>query len=353
MRTIKKFVIVCMTAATATLLFSCKKNSDSKETSGIESSSVTAEVSAWDKLNDKEKDFYNSLEKEGHTIKKDTGYVYIDAAGYEDDHGRTYGDDGIVITYWFGDEDIVHVPEEIDGKKVVNVANALMRKYGDTNDKYHNLGYLPPEIKELYFPEDFQEIYCGFDHFEALEKIELPKSQTEIQFCAFGYCLSLKEFTCPDGITIIDRRAFESCESMMTFTFNNGLKTIEDDAFAFCESLEKLEFPDTLESIGIQSFQGCTSLKEVNIPSKVKTIPKRAFFFCQSLETVNLPEGVTTINSEAFARCDNLKEIYIPESVTEIAENAFEECYDLSIKGKSGSYAEEYAKENGIDFIAE
>lgn len=348
MNTIKRFLIIFMAAATAISLASCGKDAVSE----VNSASKT-EVSAWDKLNDKEKEFYKNLEKDGHIIEKETGYVYIDAAGYEDDHGRTYGDEGIVITYWFGNEDIVHVPEEIDGKKVVNVANAVMRKYGDTNDTYHNLGYIPSEIKELYFPENFQEIYCGFDHFEALEKIELPKSQTVIQYCAFEHCLSLKDFICPDGITIIDDRAFSHCESMMLFTFNNGLKTIGKDAFIGCKSLEKLEFPDTLESIGVQSFQNCKSLKEINIPSKLKIIPKRAFFYCESLDAVNLSEGVTTIDSEAFGGCYSLKEIYIPESVTEISENAFDECDNLSIKGKSGSYAEEYAKGNGFNFIVE
>lgn len=58
-------------------------------------------------------------------------------------------------------------------------------------------------IRELYFPEDFQEIYCAFDHFETLEKITLPKSQTEIQYGSFRYCINLKEFICPDDITII------------------------------------------------------------------------------------------------------------------------------------------------------
>lgn len=108
----KKIIAVLIAALTAMSLISCGKDSASDVSSGI-----NAEVSVWDKLNDKEKNFYENLEKKGHTIKKDTGYVYIDAAGYEDEWGRTYGDEGIVISYWFGDDKIVHVPEEIDGKK--------------------------------------------------------------------------------------------------------------------------------------------------------------------------------------------------------------------------------------------
>lgn len=347
MRTIKKFVIVCMTAATAMLLFSCKKNSDSTETSSIESSSVTAEVSAWNSLNDSQQAYYEELKKIGQTITED-GYAYIEAKGYVDEWGKEYGNEGIVITSYFGTETIVNVPTEIDGKKVVGHTYDAFRKISEEGDKFD----MTFEIKELYYPDHFPEISIGiFSLCESLEKIQLPKSQTTIPFACFRHCINLKEFSCPDEVSVIYEDAFNSCESMTSFKFNNGLKTIDKNAFNGCKSLEKLEFPDTLESIGIQSFQGCTSLKGVNIPSKVKTIPKRAFFYCESLETVNLPEDITTINSEAFSGCYSLKEIYIPETVTEIAENAFEECYDLSIKGKSGSYAEEYAKEYGIDFI--
>ena len=52
--------------------------------------------------------------------------------------------------------------------------------------------------------------------------------------------------------------------------------------------------------------------------------------------------------------CSSLKSITIPESVTSIGERAFDECKreNLTIKGYAGSYAEKYAKENGISFEA-
>ena len=77
-----------------------------------------------------------------------------------------------------------------------------MWRYGDTNDDYHNLDYTF-NIRELYFPEDFQEIRNGFNFCETLEKNTLPKSQTVIQYGGFRYCINLKEFICPDDITII------------------------------------------------------------------------------------------------------------------------------------------------------
>lgn len=361
MRTAKRFMILSLTAAMAAALVSCGDKGKAEAGSAVGSNAAVSadtgsEISAWDTLTDKEKDFYNELEKKRHTIKKDTGYVYIAAAGYADEWGNTFGDEDIVISYYFGSDEVVHVPEEIDGKKVVNVAGPPMWKFGDTNDDHDDDHYYLDymfNIRELYFPEDLQEIKGAFNACETLEKIELPKSQTEIGFCCFRLCTGLKEFTCPEELTVINESAFSDCKSMASITFNDGLKTIGTDAFSGCESLEKLEFPDTLESIGPQSFQMCKGLKEVNIPPKVDNIPKRAFKYCESLESLELPESVTAIGSKAFAHCSSLKEIYIPETVSEIAETAFEDCDSLTIKGKAGSYAEKYAKINEIEFVAE
>ena len=43
----------------------------------------------------------------------------------------------------------------------------------------------------------------------------------------------------------------------------------------------------------------------------------------------------------------------IPESVIEIGEGAFAGCGSLTIHAPAGSYAEQYAKENNIPFVAE
>ena len=69
------------------------------------------------------------------------------------------------------------------------------------------------------------------------------------------------------------------------------------------------------------------------------------------MEKVILPEGLLTISYGTFRQCESLKSIYIPESVIEIADDAFEESGLETIYGKSGSYAETYAKQNGYEFV--
>jgi hypothetical protein len=66
-----------------------------------------------------------------------------------------------------------------------------------------------------------------------------------------------------------------------------------------------------------------------------------------------IPDGVTKIEEATFARCKNLKMAVIPASVTQIHRIAFYTGYNLTIKGKANSYAEQYAKEHNIPFVAE
>ncbi len=42
--------------------------------------------------------------------------------------------------------------------------------------------------------------------------------------------------------------------------------------------------------------------------------------------------------------------VQIPDGVTEIGDDAFRECENLTVYAPSGSYAEQYAKENNIKF---
>ena len=68
---------------------------------------------------------------------------------------------------------------------------------------------------------------------------------------------------------------------------------------------------------------------------------------------VVIPDGVTSIGSGVFSECINLTTITIPDSVTSIGDWAFYGCENLTIHAPAGSYAEEYAKKNKINFVAE
>ena len=123
------------------------------------------------------------------------------------------------------------------------------------------------------------------------------------------------------------------------------------------EELESIVIPDTVKTISEGAFWWCTSLTNIVIPNSVTKIEDNAFVSCKSLTSIVIPESITSIGDSAFVGCMSLTSIVIPTNVTSIVDNAFEDAGlgedgegIITIKGYAGSYAETYAKENGIPF---
>ena len=94
------------------------------------------------------------------------------------------------------------------------------------------------------------------------------------------------------------------------------------------------------------------SIKKITIGNSVTSIGSCAFYNCTSLTSVVIGSSVTSIGDCAFQDCTSLTSVSIPDSVTSIGDSAFEECDLLTIYGVAGSYAETYANEFGIPFVA-
>lgn len=86
------------------------------------------------------------------------------------------------------------------------------------------------------------------------------------------------------------------------------------------------------------------------LPTMLRQIEEEAFEGT-SFRCVRIGEDVETIGNRAFADCDELRYVYIPEKTSYIAPDAFEGTSGLTIIGKDGSYAEQYAQAYGYSFI--
>lgn len=115
----------------------------------------------------------------------------------------------------------------------------------------------------------------------------------------------------------------------------------------------------TVSKIGSDAFAGGKMMK-ITIPGTVKEISEHAFENC-GLSTVVLQDGVEAIGSYAFSECATDLKINIPKSVTKIEDYAVGFDYNESgkpsktnavIVGMSGSAAEDYAANNGLEFIS-
>jgi len=132
----------------------------------------------------------------------------------------------------------------------------------------------------------------------------------------------------------------------------DGITTIYRDIFAG-KYIEKVILPAGLSTIKTGAFRWCRNLEEIYIPESVTTIEQSVFWGCVNLKSISLPPHLTTISGSLFYGCRALEAVEIPNSVTNIEKYAFEGCKNLTIYGPAGSYAEQYAKDNDIPFIAE
>ena len=114
----------------------------------------------------------------------------------------------------------------------------------------------------------------------------------------------------------------------------------------------KIVVPAWIKAIPDHAFSGFRSLTSVTIPDGIMLIGKSAFSGCARLMSITIPKSVTCIDIYTFERCSSLTSVMIPESVTSIKYKAFYGCPNLTIHGTAGSYAERFAKENNIPFIA-
>lgn len=138
---------------------------------------------------------------------------------------------------------------------------------------------------------------------------------------------------------------FEKREDGLVITAYKGFENI-------AEVPEKIG-KDTVVAIGDNAFspfvpraqnkEARRTLCQVILPETIREIGKNAFYNCSCLDSVVIPSSVEKIGDRAFDSCKNLSSIGIPNY----------RCSNITIHAPASSYAETYAKENNIPFVAE
>lgn len=209
-------------------------------------------------------------------------------------------------------------------------------------------------LNSVVIPERVKNIdRSAFYRCNSLSSVEIPDSVTHIGEGAFSGCSSLRSLEIPDSVISISGSAFSGCNNLNSVKIPNNLNGINESVFSRCRSLSSVVIPSNVTHIGRRAFSECSSLKSLEIPGSVRRIDDSAFKECSNLSSVKILDGVINIGDSAFYGCSSLSSVIIPDSVTSIDSFAFLECsQDLKIKGYSGSYAETYADEKSIPFIA-
>ena len=224
-------------------------------------------------------------------------------------------DGTIEITDYYGSEDNLVIPSEIDGYTVTRIG------YDAFYDEDFTSVSIPGTVTEIG-PYAFQS--CSY-----LTSIVIPDSVIKIEYQAFEYCSELSEITLPEHEMEIAPDAFDDTAYFRdAANWRDGSLYIGDHKIC---SLYEYEILDN-GTIEITDYYG--SENDLVIPSEIDgyTVTKIGFdaFWAEDFTNVSIPDTVTEIGPCAFQNCDYLISIVIPDSVIKIEYQAFEYCYELS-----------------------
>jgi len=191
------------------------------------------------------------------------------------------------------------------------------------------------------------------DYIGNSDTVVVPDNVTGFKEDIFSWRSDLKSITLGKSVKSIGASAFEKCWNLASIKLSDGVTSIGEHAFLDCNRLAQITIPDSAADIGNNAFENCRKLKSVTIGKGLKTIGESAFYECTSLTEITIPDSVTSIGEYAFSGCSKLKKVTIGKNVRQIGDYTFSTCsFRLTIYGYTGTYAESYAKQNYIDFVA-
>lgn len=337
-----------------------------------------------------------AAEKAEPTVSGDYEYVLLE-------------DGTAQITKYTGDAVTLEIAGELDGHAVSSIGKSAFKPTGKLVDVTIPEGvteicdgafsYLL-DLRSVKIPDSVTTVENDpFQNCLTLYSIEVSPdhpvletvggalySKAEQRLICYPPVLPDKTYEIKPGTVIIDNRAFSTAPYLVEVYFPDSVTTIANSMFVNCAFLESItvspenpvlesmdgilfvkeghqlyccpehkngeiyEIPQGTESIGEYAFRFC-SFKEVIIPDSVTAINKNAFRGCAKLLTVTIPDSVTSIPDNVFRNCENLASAIIPASVTEISKNAFTGCDKIVFTVPAGSYAEQYCKENSLNYV--
>lgn len=234
--------------------------------------------------------------------KSELAYMLETAPVADFQYEESEDGEGVVITAYTGKLTSFTIPEMIDDKPVVGIADHAFEE---------------SSLQEIGLPETVRSIgEKAFCKSSALTFVGLPEGLEEIAYGAFGGCKGLTGIELPESLRVVGNAAF--------------MET----------SISEVYIPANLEDIGVGAFAvwDDSGLTEFTISEENKwyVVQDGILYFILDENRLLLqevpadysssfvmPDNTVGILSYAFAHCRKLTEVDIPESVIVIFENAF------------------------------
>lgn len=249
--------------------------------------------------------------------------------------------DHVYVDRYIGNEAVVTIPTEINGKPVTDFAVGL---FIDTN------------VREVIFPEGMTKL----PHLittDLITKIVIPSTIEELSAEDIMDIFYLESIEVADGGNFIvdDGVLFTADRKTIVYTFGcnkeyvvpEGVENIGEYSFSH-QTFRSVSLPSTLKTIGKCAFEGCNQISYMEIPFGVVEIGEGAFY-STGLVDIKFNEGLESIGAKAFQKT-KLSEISLPQSIKKVGDyfvsadckvKMFEPIYSL---GTSSYYDISYLK---------
>lgn len=229
------------------------------------------------------------------------------------------------------------------------------------------------ELIEVKLPNTIRSIgdHCFFG--SSIQKIELPKTVSELGPAAFGMTQSLTSIdfsstavknisaacffnssiarvVLPQNCTIFEwafalsdltglsgsifwmgRYAFFYCHKLarISLTQDCYFTDVADHCFSHCFKLSEVKLPSNLTVVHNLAFCNCTSLKQVNLAeTQVRQLLYGAFANCTKLTGYSIPATCTQIGDECFLNT-SIFSVELNKEISTIGTGAFRSCHHL------------------------
>ena len=250
-------------------------------------------------------------------------------------------------------------------------------------------------LRNVVIPGSVDHIGCAaFAECSGLTAVKILDGVKCIDNLAFQDCMHLRDVLVPDSVAKVGFKVFDGCKMLKSVWIKNYKQKegyLPD--YSMLERLGNGNGSDFVNVDGVVFNRDMTELirypvfkddEKYTIPVGVKKIKQSAFFDNEHLTEVIIPDSVTDIEHRAFENCRNLQSITIPPSVTYMGNYVFIGIHSspnsrqqkisgsipakvpvksvisaiesrstaegILIRGKKGSEAERYAKQNGCTF---
>lgn len=250
-----------------------------------------------------------------------------------------------------------------------SLSEAMRRQFPDFDQQITVERFLKTDRKDIVI--DFS--YGAYSSRDLIwpEQICVPSGVTSL---VFRYAYRVKNILIPNSVTNIDVPTEhvkylkqndilirgEKGTAAQQFALQNGLRfeeaaqTVEKKASMKKPKMPKFFLAKKMEvEVDGDSIMGAyfeDSSRHIQIETGAIRVGRSSFCLCRKLESIFFPPTVEEIGRQSFQNCDNLVDVYLPKSLKRIKEPWWEEK-KLVFHVQEKSYAERYAKKNGIRIL--